>query len=163
MEFRRHALPRLLAGLQIGMLGGLLILAWFVAISGIYFGSPWALINLFAMLAGQGQWTVSLSLSTGIGAAIHLLSCSFLGILIAWVLPRPDPGDRTSIAGMAFGVIVSLLVYEFLWRRMLPALAGTIAPLPIFIAHGLFGASLAQFPRFFLPLVTDPPEVDPES
>jgi uncharacterized membrane protein YqaE (UPF0057 family) len=62
---------------------------------------------------------------------------------------------------MVFGVLLSLLAYEMLWRRLLPQLSTILPPLPVFLAHGLFGACLSWFPSFFLALDEEEPPPPP--
>jgi hypothetical protein len=162
MHARRYSLPRLLAGLQVGMLGGLAILAWLLGLSLVYLDSPWALFNLFAFpILRHSVWTDALSWRTIIGIALHLFSSGVLGMLVGWLVPRPEPGDRISVAAMVFGVLLSLLAYEMLWRRLLPQLSTILPPLPVFLAHGLFGACLSWFPSFFLALDEEEPPPPP--
>ncbi|MCC6394443.1 MAG: hypothetical protein IT167_27860, partial [Bryobacterales bacterium] len=160
MDSRRNLLPRLLAGLEVGILGGLAILVWFFVLSYWNFRAPWALVNLFsASLRNSGTWTYGFTSSTWTGMAAHLFVCGLLGIFIGWVLPRPASGTTVSLSGLAFGVIVSLLVYEFVWRRYVPSLGEYVAPAAGIVVHLIFGMCLAQFPRFYLEL--GEPEADP--
>jgi len=153
MESRRNLLARLLAGLQVGMLGGLGILAWLIALSYWRFRAPWALMNLFAAsLQNTVYWGRSFSFFTLTGIAAHLFICGLLGIFIGWVLPRPRSETAVSFAGLMFGIIISLLAYEMLWRRYVPGLNEHLAPAALLIAHLIFGMCLAQFPRYYLPM-----------
>lgn len=152
MEARRNLLPRLLAGLEVGILGGLAILGWFLVLSYWNFRAPWALVNLFsASFRRNAAWGFNFSSLTWSGLAVHLFACGLLGIFIGWVLPRPHHGARISLTGLAFGVILSLMVYEFFWRRLIP-IGDYFAPAAMLIVHLLFGMSLAQFPRYYLRL-----------
>lgn len=160
MDSRGNWAPRLLAGLQVGILGGLGILAWFVILSYWNFRAPWALVNLFSTsLESRNTWSFELSFSTFTGIAGHLVACGILGMLIGWVLPKPMPGSRVSVSGLTFGIVISLMTYEFIWRRFVQGLGANIAPASLLIAHMIFGMSLAQFPRFYLMLAPEPPAV----
>jgi hypothetical protein len=153
MEPRRNLLPRLLAGLQVGILGGLGTLAWLIILSYWNLRGPWALVNLFSYATRGGHvWDFPFSMATLIGISAHLFSCGVLGMFIGWVLPRPQGPPRPSMTGLIFGVVISLMTYEFFWRRQVPALGQYIAPASLLIAHLIFGMSLAQFPRFYLRL-----------
>jgi hypothetical protein len=153
MESRRNLLARLLAGLQVGMLGGLGILAWLIVLSYWYFRAPWALMNLFAAsLQNTVYWGRYFSFFTLTGIAAHLFICGVLGVFIGWVLPRPRAETTISFAGLMFGIIISLVAYELLWRRYVPGLSEHLAPAALLITHLIFGMSLAQFPRYYLPM-----------
>jgi hypothetical protein len=161
MESRRNLIARLLAGLQVGMLGGLGILAWLIILSYWNFRAPWALMNLFAAsLQNTVYWGRNFSFFTFTGVAAHLFTCGVLGLFIGWVLPRPRAESRVSVAGLMFGIIISLIAYEVFWRRYVPGLREQVAPASLLVAHLIFGMSLARFPRYYLPLA--PVEEIPE-
>ena len=161
MTDSRISAPRLLAGLQAGTLAGLVLLGWFVLLSYFYFQEPWALINILAAsLRNNATWGHAFSSVTSTGISAHLFVCGMLGMALGWILPRPGPTRRTSYTGMMFGVVISLFLYQFFWLRFAPLLAEYMAPLAFWIAHLLFGACIAQFPKFYLQL--DPPPPPPE-
>lgn len=150
MDLRRNTLPRLLAGLQAGILGGLVIFAWFLCLSYWNFRAPWGLFNIVsASLRSNPTWGLPLSSSTWTGIAAHLFACGILGMIVGFVLPRPLSSMRISLAGFAFGIVISLLVFEIFWRRYVPLLSDYVRPIESLISHLLFGISLAQFPRFY--------------
>ncbi|MBI4909081.1 MAG: hypothetical protein HY820_36000 [Acidobacteria bacterium] len=162
MTDSRISAPRLLAGLQAGMLAGLVSLGWFILLSYFYFKEPWALINvLAASLRNNATWGHTFSTVTWTGLSAHIAACSFLGIFLGWVLPRPGPRPRSSLTGLIFGIVLSLFIYQFFWLRFAPLLGEYIAPLGMWIAHLLVGMSLAQFPRFYLRLADPEPQPEP--
>lgn len=161
MDARRNLPARLLAGLQMGIAGGLATLIWFASVSEFHFRAPWTLINLFsASFRGNPAWGYGFSFATVFGVALHLFACGSLGMLIGWMLPRPSAGSRISLTGAAFGAIVSLMVYEFFWRRQVPRLNTFTHPGVILVVHLLIGACFSQFPRYFLRLA--PAEAAPQ-
>jgi hypothetical protein len=157
MESRRHLAPRLLAGLQVGMLGGLGTLVWLVILSAWNLQGPWTLVNLLAYATRAAvNWEYRFSMASVIGIAAHLFTCGSLGIFCGWLLPRPHGAARVSITALIFGVLLSLLTYQLFWVRVAPPLSMYIAPAAVWIAHVMFGLSLAQFPRFYIRLAPDP-------
>lgn len=158
MDARRNLLARLMAGLQVGILGGLVTLVWFAVLSQLQFRAPWTLLNLFgSTLGGNPHWGFGLSWATLTGAALHLFACGAFGMLIGWLLPRPSEGSRYSVAGAAFGALLSLMVYEFFWRRQFPRLNTFVASGGILLVHLIMGAAFSNFPRFFLRLAEPDP------
>ncbi len=158
MGARRNSLPRLLAGLQVGILGGLATIVWFLILSTLYFRAPWSLINLFsASLRDSASWGHDFAKLTFTGLAAHVFACGLVGIVVGWLVPRPLQNARISFAALVFGIVISLMVYEFFWRRFVPLLSEYIPATNILMVHLLIGLSLAQFPRFFRRL-TPPPE-----
>lgn len=154
MDLRRNTLPRLLAGLQVGILGGLSIFLWFLLLSYWGFRSPWGLLNLIAAsLRNHATWGLAFTYSTWTGLAAHLFVCGSLGMAVGWILPRPLPQVRISLSGFVFGIVLSLMAYELFWQRYVPLLAEYIRPAASLVSHLLFGLSLAQFPKFYHQLV----------
>lgn len=158
MDSRRNSQARLLAGLQVGILGGLATVAWFVTVSLLSFGAPWTLMNLFSASVRHSPWTFQFGFQTIVGMASHLFACGAFGILLGWILPRPSAMARFSIPGAVFSVILSLLLYEFFWMRHIPRLREYVAPGPMLVVHLLFGACVARFPAYFLQLAPPMPE-----
>jgi hypothetical protein len=169
MESRRHLAPRLLAGLQVGILGGLGTLVWLVILSSWSLQGPWTLVNLLAYAThASTNWEYRFSMASVVGMAAHFFTCGSLGLFCGWLLPRPRGRTRISITALIFGVLLSLMTYQLLWVRIAPALGQYIAPVSVWVAHVMFGASLAQFPRFYLRLAPDeidilPPLLDPQA
>lgn len=156
MDGRRNLLARLLAGLQAGILGGLVTVIWFMVLSVWSLRSPWALVNLFAASAWHApSWSANFGIATFTGIALHLAACGFFGMFIGWALPKPPAPSHMSLAGFTFGAILSLMLYEFFWRRLVPSLGAYTTPGAIVTVHLLFGVCVGQFPRFYLKL--EPP------
>lgn len=154
MDLRRNTLPRLLAGLQVGILGGLSIFLWFLLLSYWGFRSPWGLLNLIAAsLRNHATWGLSFTASTWTGLAAHLFTCGCLGMAVGWILPRPLAQVKISLSGFVFGIVLSLMAYELFWHRFVPLLGEYVRPAASLVSHFLFGVSLAQFPKFYHQLV----------
>ena len=150
MESRRYLVPRLLAGLQAGILGGLGTLVWLFILSAWNLQSPWTLVNLLAYSThATSNWELRFSMASVTGIAAHFFTCGVLGIFCGWLLPRPRGFSRVSLGGLIFGMLLSVMTYELIWRRIAPALGQYIAPASVWLAHLMFGLSLAQFPRFY--------------
>jgi cytochrome b561 len=163
MGARRNSLPRLLAGLQVGILGGLVSIVWFLILSTLYFRAPWSLINLFsASLRDSATWGHGFSKLTFTGLAAHIFACGLVGMLVGWLVPRPLGNARISFAALVFGIVISLMVYEFLWRRLVPLLSEYIPATSVLMVHLLIGLSLAQFPKFICRL-SPPAPAQPEN
>jgi hypothetical protein len=131
-----------LAGLEIGILGGLVMLAWF-ALSSPLIGQPWWTVpNLFAssMYTSRavrfGPGTVTL-----FGAAVHLCLAGLVGAVAGIV----TPGGR--LFGLGLAVVWYLVCYMFLWKRIAPLLL-LQASQPLMIAgYLLYGSALGWHPH----------------
>lgn len=162
----RTSAPRLLAGLQAGILASLAVTAWFLLLSAVSLRAPWALLNLLAAsLRNHATWKYGFSATTWTGIAAQVFAGGLLGMFLGWILPRPGRQAAISITGFVFGSVLSLLVYQFFWLRFAPGLQDYVGPAAAWMAHFLFGAGVAQFPRFYLrledaePRLPAPPEI----
>lgn len=130
-------------GIEVGVLGALLMLIWFAVISPII-GQPWWLIpNLFAsQLYSDYQMRSGAGAVTWVGSALHIIASGVVGA-INGVL---TPGGRLFCLGVA--IFWYLLCYLYLWKRIAPLLP-LYAPQPILIAAWfLFGSTLGWHPWF---------------
>lgn len=81
-----------------------------------------------------------------VGLAIHLAMAVALGIFFAWL-----GGFLTTGVATGWGVIFGLAVWVIMQFGLLPVVDPWMAafpPLPLALAHGLFGLFLGSYPRF---------------
>jgi hypothetical protein len=107
-----------LTGLELGVLGGVLMLAWFALISPVL-GQPWWTVpNLLgskyyaARIVRSGPGLVTLS-----GGALHLVLAGIVGVFVGLL----SPGNRLVALGAA--VAWYLASYLYIWKRASPMLA----------------------------------------
>ena len=131
----------MLVGLQLGVLGGILMLAWYVLIAPVLAQPWWTIPNLFASkyyvlraaVAGPGLVTLS-------GAALHLTFSGVVGAIAGFV----NPGSR--LAGLGTALAWYLICYFFLWKRTAPALL-YYTPQPVLaIGYFVYGSVLGYYP-----------------
>jgi hypothetical protein len=133
----------ILAGLEIGVIGGIVMLVW-LAISAPLLGYPWwSIINLFAshsygarvVREGPGMVTVA-------GIAIQIVAAGLIGAITGFL----TPGGR--LFGLAVTGIWYLLCYTFLWKRYAP-LVPIYGPQPLLaIGFFLYGSVLGWHHSF---------------
>lgn len=136
---------RLLAGLETGVLGGLLSAGWFAALALMQHERLWYPGNLLAstmfageaLRAGFGRFTLS-------GFALYILVCGLAGAVFGVLLPGSASQRRALFAGLLFG-----LALFFAWRRANPLLVEFTHPWNLLAAQVLFGAALARFPHLY--------------
>jgi hypothetical protein len=131
----------ILAGIEIGVIGGIVMLLW-LAISAPLIGYPWwSIINLFASHSysarvvrdGVGMATVS-------GIALQIAVAGIIGGITGFL----TPGGR--LFGLAITFAWYALCYGFLWKRYAP-LVPVYAPQPLLvIGFFLYGSVLGWHP-----------------
>ena len=127
----------LLFGLQLGVMGGILMLIWFALISPIL-GRPWWLIpNLFAShFYNSREVHLGPGIVTIVGIAVQIVTSGIVGSINGLI----SPGGRLS--GIAAATIWYVLCLLFVWKRMAPLmLAHTIQPI-LWAGYFLLGSAL---------------------
>jgi hypothetical protein len=126
-----------LAGLQLGVVGGLIMLAWYIVMAPVV-GQPWwAIPNVLAsryfvyQVLGSGPGFPTLA-----GASFQLVTAGLVGTIVGLF----TPSGRLPALGAAISWY--LLSYFLVWRRVAP-LAVAYAPQSILaIGYFLYGSAL---------------------
>ena len=139
----------LLAGLQAGMAGGLLVLIWLAAMSLFYRHTVWWVPNLYAStFFGDTALRENLNKYTWSGMAFLLAQFAGFGALFA-VLTRQD---RDRLRAVALGILASIgwyyLTFHGLWKTFSPLMLLYSPDRPIFAGHLLFGVWLGRTPLY---------------
>ena len=144
----RPTLRHALAGLEAGMLGALLMLAWLMLSSAWNRRSVWIVPNLFATtFYGPEAYGGVFHKTTWSGIAL-LLAIYGLGGAI-WGIVWGDERRRFLVLlGAATGFAVYLLLFDVIWKHVNP-LFSIYAPYGrLRIAHVLWGMMLARSPQY---------------
>jgi hypothetical protein len=137
----------ILAGLEVGVLGGLVMLGWF-ALDSMWHAQRWyAVPNLLgstfygnlAFRSGAGRATVS-------GIALHLCASGALGAAFGLVAPRGQSPLRYLLLGVATGLIWYYLLFGAFWRFVNPLIPLYSSAREMVVAHALFGFCLSRWP-----------------
>jgi ascorbate-specific PTS system EIIC-type component UlaA len=148
MVASRLSLRHVLAGLQAGMLGALLMLAVVMLGSSLNGRSIWVFPNLMAtFFRGSGVYRNEYMPTSWAGMAILMAIYGFLGAV--WgVICR----ENSKPGLMAFGAIVGLVVYYAFFRVFWPVWSPIIAlyapDRQLELGHILWGVALSRSPRF---------------
>jgi hypothetical protein len=144
---------RALAGLETGILGGLLTAAWFALSS---FWTPyhvWMTANYFAMpFYGESALRMGFSHVTLSGLALQLVLAGLAGAFFG--VAAPHSHTRLALFALMFSFGIYLASYNLVWRRWNPASA--------LLGHMLFGCWLTRFPAFYSKLHPVPAAPPPE-
>lgn len=131
------SLWNVLYGVQLGVIGGVLMLAWFALISPVM-GNPWWLIpNLFASHFYNAQQVyLGPGIVTIVGMALQIATSGLVGCLNGLL----TPGGR--LWGLGSALLWYLFCLLFLWKRIAPLmLAQAIQPV-LWTGYFLFGSTL---------------------
>jgi hypothetical protein len=149
-------LSALLGGLQAGMAATLWMLAWLGLAAAWRQSSFWTAENLWATtFHGAGAIHRGFSTDTLSGLALYFLVYSTLGALFAFVTPARLPRLRMILIGVVVAVGWYYFSFHAIWRAVSPLITLLHAERPTLLGHVIYGAALAQFPRF-LPVIPVP-------
>lgn len=155
------ALSVSLAGLQAGMAATLWMLAWLGVSSAWRQSSFWTAENLWAStFHGAAAIHRGFSTTTLSGLALYLLVYSTLGGFFALAVRTRVPRLRLMLIGVLAAVGWYYLSFHVIWRTVSPLVTLLHAVQPTLLGHMIYGAALAQFPRF-LPAVPTLPSLEP--
>jgi len=129
----------ILAGLQAGILGGLLMALWLALIAPVVGRPWWYVLNLLAsytydiraVRGGAGMATLT-------GIAIQVLAGGILGILMGVL------GSANRVAGLAIAMTAYMVCYVYVWKRYTPFLLYSV-PQPLFVAGFFLYGSVLSF------------------
>lgn len=138
-----------LAGFQLGVAGGLAMLAWYVVMAPVV-GQPWwAIPNVLAsryfvyQVLGSGPGFPTLA-----GASFQLVTAGVLGIVVGFFTPAGR------LAGIGAAIAWYLLSYFLLWRRVAPLAIAYTPQAILAIGYFLYGSALGYHRAVFNRLVT---------
>ena len=133
----RKSVWDLLMGLQLGVIGGVVMLAWFALISPVL-GHPWWLIpNLFAShFYNAREVHFGPGIVTIVGAAMQIVSAGTVGLISGLI----TPGGRLS--GIGTAVVWYVFCILFLWKRIAPLLLLPALQPVLWVGYFLLGSAL---------------------
>jgi len=137
-----------LAGVETGIVGGLVALAWLV-IHSLWNGlSPWAYPNLLAStFYGETALRPGLQWATLSGLALALFVSGLLGILFGLLMRDNSRRLRVVLLGLAFALIWYYVSYGLLWRKVNWMVSLYSPERAVVAAHLLYGLVLGTFPE----------------
>lgn len=127
-----------LAGFELGVLGGVLMLGWYAAAAPVLAQPWWTLWNGSAsrVLSRNGPW-----LTTIAGAGLHILYSSAAGAAAGFFAP----GNRLICLGAA--LVWYLASYWFVWPRLAPMLAFYSPQAVLAVGFLIWGSVLGYYPQ----------------
>lgn len=140
---------RLLAGLDTGLAGGILVLLWlsfFARMQGEFWWSKYNVAG--AIFYGDRIFVMGLGRASLAGAALLLLVYAGLGLLFSF-LGRARGFAFNLLAGLTVALLWHQLADWLVWPRWHSAAPRFLNPFVMLPAHVIFGCALIRFsPRF---------------
>lgn len=142
-------LDTLLAGIEAGTLGGIVMLAY-LTIASLWNGrSIWYSANLLATtFYGEAALRRGFRWMTMSGLAFHFFLAAVVGIAFAYVTSGVTGRGRVLLMGLFFGLAWYYLSFGLLWKHVNPLVPQYSPEVGMIVAHLLFGACLAKAPQF---------------
>ncbi len=139
----------LLAGIETGVMGGLLMMAWLGLVSLLYGRTVWHPANLIATtFYGDEALRRGFRWATLSGLSLHVVVCVTIAILFGFLVNRISGRRQVLLLGLAVGVGWYLLGFAFFWRLLNPVVLEYRPSQAMFVAHLLFGVCLGSLPGY---------------
>ena len=140
---------RAAAGLQAGMAGSFVLLAWLGLATLWSKHSLWWFTNLMATtFGGDSALQGGFDKYSPAGLALHLVQYSLLGLIFAAIVPARASYPRLLIAGVAFSIAYYYLMYSLVWKHVNPLIPLYSPDRQLLIGHVFYGFMLARLPRY---------------
>jgi hypothetical protein len=144
----QRVLLRAFAGVQVGVIGGLVMLAWFALNSMLQAQRWYAVPNLLgstfygdlAFRSGFGKVSVA-------GTALHLCASGAIGALFGLLAPQGQSGFRVLLIGVATGLAWYYLLFGAFWKAVNPMVPLYSSDRSMLVAHALYGLWLGRLPQ----------------
>jgi len=154
---------RALAGVQAGVVAGVVMLVYLALDARLRDSSVWSVINLFASsFYGDPALGLGFRRTSIAGLAMHIGSSGLLGLGIAMLLsPFVARPVRFALAGALLALGWYYGVVRWLWPLWNPL--ALRQPFPgLLFAHVIFGVAMGLYPRFLADLADHAVEAQPD-
>lgn len=153
MPFGNGARPNwflALAGIQAGVVGGLILLGYLALNSAWHRGSIWTVPNLLAStFYGESAYRPGFGARTSAGLALLLFLYGVLGALFALVIRDHGSRLRVTLLGLIFGTGWFFLSFDVLWNYVNPMVHVYSPDRAMLVGHVLYGGVLGgRFPAY---------------
>jgi hypothetical protein len=156
-------LSLLLAGLQAGMIGALMLLAWMGFSATMQRRSFWTAANLMGTVFHGGDAIHSgFTSSTLVGLAFYLVAYSLLGSLFAVALRLRLPSLRRRLVAVLFALCWYYFFFRLASRPFAPLIDLLHVENTTLIGHLIYGTVLGRYPAFLERKAVPPPAPEPE-
>jgi len=139
-----------LAGIQAGVVGALILLGYLALDSAWHRRSVWTVPNLLAStFYGESAYRPGLGARTGAGVALLLVLYGVLGAIFALVIRDQDSRFRVTLLGLIYGTGWFFLSFDVLWKHVNPLVQIYSPDRAMLVGHLLYGGTLGRrFPAY---------------
>jgi hypothetical protein len=139
-----------LAGIQAGVVGGLILLGYLALDSVWHRRSVWTVPNLLAStFYGASAYRPGFGAGTSAGLALMLFVYGVLGALFGMVIRDHGTRLRVTLAGLIFGTGWFFLSFDLLWKHVNPLVQLYSPDRAMLVGHLLYGGVLGwRFPAY---------------
>ena len=143
----------LLAGLEGGIVGALVLLGWLALASAWYRRSVWTTANIMATtFYGEAALAPGFSSRTLAGLALYVVLYGIIGALFGLAVAYRLPGLRVTLIGVLVGLAWYYLSYTLVWRNLNPLITLYTHNGPMMAGHILYGGFLGRYPHYLATL-----------
>lgn len=140
---------RLLAGMDTGIAGAIVVVGWFMFHSWLTGEFWWAKLNVAGgLFYGSSVYTMGFGRASLAGAALLLVVYSLLGALFG-LIARPSGFTRNLLLGMLLAMTWHVFSQRYFWRRLDSFGLAYFPVLSTLPAHLIFGLSLSRYANRF--------------
>jgi hypothetical protein len=156
-----------LAGIQAGVAGALILMAYLALNSKWHGRSVWTVPNLLAStFYGESAYRQGFGLRTSAGVALLVVVYGLLGALFGLVIRDHGTRLRIAVYGLIYGTGWFFLSFSWLWKFVNPIVPIYSPDRAMLVGHILYGGILGtRFPECLramgageIPVAPEPPE-----
>ncbi len=146
----RPSLFMALAGIEAGIVGGLILLGYLTLDSAWHRRGFWAVPNLLAStFYGESAYAPGFGARTSAGLALLLVIYGALGALFGLIIRDHGTRLRVTLFGLIFAAGWFFLSFEFLWKHVNPLVQLYSPDRAMLVGHLLYGGVLGRrFPAY---------------
>ena len=139
-----------LAGIQAGVAGALILLAYLAVDSAWHRRSIWTIPNLLAStFYGESAYRQSFGIRTSAGLALLFVIYGLLGALFGLVIRDHGTLLRVTLLGLVFGTGWFFLSFDWMWTHVNPMVPLYSPDRAMLVGHLLYGGVMGgRFPRY---------------
>ena len=139
-----------LAGIEAGIVGGLILLGYLAVDSAWHRRSIWTIANLMAStFYGESAYTPGFGARTSSGLALLLVIYGALGALFGLIIRDHGTRLRVTLFGLIFAAGWFFLSFEFLWKHVNPLVQLYSPDRAMLVGHLIYGGVLGRrFPAY---------------
>lgn len=139
----------LLAGLQAGIVGALILIGWLALSSAWYRRSVWMVPNLLSStFYGEPAFRSGFRLTTFAGLALLLFIYGILGALFGLVIRDNHSRAGVILLGFLFGTGWYFISFGLLWKHWNPLVMLYSPDRAMLVGHVLYGGVLGRLPVY---------------